>query len=695
MVDHEGLSPEACAIIAEEEALLARVLDALDAAGPRATVHDREAYDTLTRLRDDAMSTSHDDLPGVLHELAVRHTLVTRTRETTLPSRDAPYIGHLRLVEDGKSPRDYCLGSGTLSSGPSGVRVIDWRVAPIAEVFYRYREGDEYEEALPGRIVTGVVAVRRLIVIEASTLRRVIGDGYAYERDASGTWRTSDRAFALAKGGARTSVRQATLGLGIGTAERAEDVAVTASLDQDQYAAIMSPSETPLLVLGSAGSGKTTVALHRLARLLATSGDEVVRASRVIVPEEGLARLTRRLLASIGRATPRVSTLDDWSRELAEETFARRLRICPDTPSAAVSLKRHPVFFRAFMARTRDVSLPRASFDALRALLVDALTDRVFLAEVVRETAGGLHGGVIDTVVRHTMAQLAESPRALLASLTVPELRRGIDDRDIIEDTPEAVAGTVDLEDLPILLHLRARLGVLDTERITHLVLDEAEDFSLFDLSVLAHVRDRAFSITLAGDEAQQTSMCFDSWEATLHALETRDASTCRLDVSYRCPRPVTDLAAAVLGDAHARPIAAIREGAPVGRFTFPSEDAAWLFGRDALIDLVAAEPRASVAVIAQDAATAERYHALFTEHDDARLVLDGAFTFEPGIDVTHVDAVKGLEFDYVLVPDATSRAYPDTTDARRRLHVAVTRTSHQLWLLSGDAPSPLVPEPS
>jgi superfamily I DNA/RNA helicase len=57
------------------------------------------------------------------------------------------------------------------------------------------------------------------------------------------------------------------------------------------------------------------------------------------------------------------------------------------------------------------------------------------------------------------------------------------------------------------------------------------------------------------------------------------------------------------------------------------------------------------------------------------------------------VDSAKGLEFDYVVVPDATADAYPPTDDARRRLHVAVTRTSHQLWIVSGGRPSVLVSE--
>ena len=75
----------------------------------------------------------------------------------------------------------------------------------------------------------------------------------------------------------------------------------------------------------------------------------------------------------------------------------------------------------------------------------------------------------------------------------------------------------------------------------------------------------------------------------------------------------------------------------------------------------------------------------------EARLVLHGEFTFEPGIDVTDVDSVKGLEFDYVVVPDATAAAYPLADEARRRLHVAVTRASHQLWIVAGGAPSPLL----
>jgi DNA helicase-2/ATP-dependent DNA helicase PcrA len=63
------------------------------------------------------------------------------------------------------------------------------------------------------------------------------------------------------------------------------------------------------------------------------------------------------------------------------------------------------------------------------------------------------------------------------------------------------------------------------------------------------------------------------------------------------------------------------------------------------------------------------------------RLALHGAFDFAPGVVVTSLQDVKGLEFDYVVVPDAGPLQYPPTPEGRRALYVALTRASHQVWL--------------
>jgi superfamily I DNA/RNA helicase len=76
----------------------------------------------------------------------------------------------------------------------------------------------------------------------------------------------------------------------------------------------------------------------------------------------------------------------------------------------------------------------------------------------------------------------------------------------------------------------------------------------------------------------------------------------------------------------------------------------------------------------------------------ETRLSLDGEFDFLPGISVTCVADVKGLEFDYVIVPDASAERYPDTPESRRALYVTVTRAIHQVWLNSVDTWSPILP---
>lgn len=693
---HDALPPAARLIVEEEEAILARVRAAMHEAMREARLGagDGSSVEALRALREEAATASADDSPALLHELSVRQRLRQRRADTPLPDPSSPYLAHVR-VDEGHGPRDYLLGHVTFLS--AHVRIVDWRVAPVAQIFYRYREGEEYEETFPGRTAEGVVEARRLVVISRGVLTQIVSDDYVLTRRADGVWRASERAaLALQPGGAGSAARPGSLGIGVGHGERAQPTDITALLDADQYSAVCAPAEEPLLVLGSAGSGKTTVALHRLARVAALDARRYPLAQmKVVVPEEGLARLSRRLLAPLGAAAAQVSTLDAWAIDVARRVFGAALPpLCLDAPALVSKLKRHPALFAALRERFADLPRSHTTLRRLRRRLAEALTDRGFLEQVAAASGGDLSRRGVEETVRHTMLQLAE--RFDAESITDPELRRGIDGLGITDDTPEALAGSLDVEDLPILLFLCAWRSGIDAPPISHLVLDEAEDFSLFELFVFGKLIARTRSVTLAGDEAQQTHSSFAGWQASLTTLGAQGAATCRLAVSYRCPRPVAELARQLLGSlAPEAPARAAREGAPVGFFHFPDEGQAHLFIDGALRDLMEREPSASVAVLAHSPEAARRFHALIADSPDARLVLNGEFSFRPGIDVTDVDNAKGLEFDYVIVPDATASAYPETHDARRRLHVAVTRTSHQLWIVSSGAPSPLLAKSS
>ena len=66
-------------------------------------------------------------------------------------------------------------------------------------------------------------------------------------------------------------------------------------------------------------------------------------------------------------------------------------------------------------------------------------------------------------------------------------------------------------------------------------------------------------------------------------------------------------------------------------------------------------------------------------------------FAFAPGVDVTDVTQVKGLEFDYMILLDVNQSSYPATVESRHLLHIGATRTTHQLWLVATGAVSELV----
>ena len=64
-----------------------------------------------------------------------------------------------------------------------------------------------------------------------------------------------------------------------------------------------------------------------------------------------------------------------------------------------------------------------------------------------------------------------------------------------------------------------------------------------------------------------------------------------------------------------------------------------------------------------------------------------GRITFAPGVEVTEIDQVKGLEFDYVIA-EVIMTHFPERPGARRLLHVGATRAIHQLWLTSVGTPT-------
>ena len=168
--------------------------------------------------------------------------------------------------------------------------------------------------------------------------------------------------------------------------------------------------------------------------------------------------------------------------------------------------------------------------------------------------------------------------------------------------------------------------------------------------------------------------------------------SPVQLKISYRSTRPILNLAHSILGSyaPKEKPIAK-RDGVPVSWSHFENLGVEITFLVDALSDLINREPTATIGIITKDSDSARRYHHLLSRSVFLRLIVEGNFTFKAGIDIVEVDQVKGLEYDYVIIPDANANHYPDVIESRRSLHVAVTRAIYQLWIISIGRLSPIL----
>ena len=229
------LPAAARAVIDQEESLLGRVRASLEAARRRNVLRARDrggdSNEALRTLRDQAARASADDLPALLHEMSVRHRLAERRPRPRFPDASSPYIAHL-CVDEGEGPVDYLLGHVTFFDAAQEIRIVDWRVAPVARIFYRYREGDRFEERFPGRVVDGVVIARRIVVIQNGELARIVGDDLFLEKGRDGRWRSADRgSLSFQGGGAETAARPGILGVGVGTAQRATRADITGKAD--------------------------------------------------------------------------------------------------------------------------------------------------------------------------------------------------------------------------------------------------------------------------------------------------------------------------------------------------------------------------------------------------------------------------------------------------------------------------------
>ena len=577
---------EGARLVADEQRLLQTVLRILAEADKKgAEAHKARLDDDgrLLELREEVATAKPEDLPALFEQM--HHVGALRAQRGKGAEggvdRHSPYFGHLRLEENGKR-RDVLIGSRSYVDTAAGIRIVDWRQAPVSRIFYRYMEGDPYEERLGDRLVEGEVLARRSVAIVGGELIRVSSPQGTFVRDASGRWsRANVRAVRLhTERRFPTVPPQGAAGQGGAHLDAAPDrhpglapagdkhlPAIASMLDAAQFDLITRQGTGIVAIQGSAGSGKTTVGLHRVA-YLAFADPQRYRADKmlVVVPNEALVHYVKRVLPELGVEGVTLTTFARFAAKVLPVQMPKLpSHVNDETPPVVIRAKQHPAMLRAIHdAATRlHASLDALVTETMAKWPSGELATRAWLATRTVQNTGGAFDPTPEQRVTTFAAWFAGKRRldGVDVAQGLPDVTRGTIEKlgHDLRKRSQAVLGTwdelltsrarleeifggvfpspqidrihewcvrqsriraegerdgemasIDAEDVPILLRLwqvlRGPLTAPDNSplKFTHIFVDEVQDQSPLELRVLLDLATKDRSITLAGDVAQR-----------------------------------------------------------------------------------------------------------------------------------------------------------------------------------------------
>lgn len=227
---------------------------------------------------------------------AVRDSLIRADNFRRM--RRAPYFGRFDFAEEGDSPDKIYVGRHTLMDETTGdIFVYDWR-APICEVFYQYGLGQAQYRAPDGE-VRGRVFCKRQYRIENSRLLYYFDSGVV----------VGDRLL------------QDVLGRHAAPAMRS----IVESIAREQDRIIRNAESGLLMVQGPAGSGKTVVALHRVAWLLYRGARQGLTSRDIVAltPSDVFGRYIEGVLPELGEHNVRETTFSDLAGALLRQPAER------------------------------------------------------------------------------------------------------------------------------------------------------------------------------------------------------------------------------------------------------------------------------------------------------------------------------------------------------------------------------------
>lgn len=706
----------------DEEAYLARTLE---------VVRDNvEEYGKeVARMQEDIdemLEHYHDndtEVLTILNNTVTMHSHMKRALERNEKAIKKPYFGRIVFQDETLDKEESLyIGRGGIFSDTTHWMVVDWR-APVANAYYENGLGKcSYPVPGGGRMKIDLKLKRTFEIENAKLL-----DYFDTEVVANDDLLTKY----LAKS------KQAVLG------------EIIATIQKEQNDIIRQSPFHNVIVQGVAGSGKTTVAMHRISYILYNYAEKfkpedfyIVGSNRIlldyitgVLPDldvYGIKQMTMeqlfvRLLyedwdgEKYSITAPRKGEYErgklQWFHAL--ERFCERLEW--DTiPRNSVMLDPKQ-FVEGFKDGRGGVYDERGGKSDVKRMVIlypgEAIeryirqNPRVSVQSKIlmlnERLAGKVEDEFLGKGVKYTDAEKKAIRRAYRDRFGKKVWKGSIFDlyrKFLTEQQAKGYKGALpetafDVYDLAALAYLYKR--VKETELISeahHIVIDEAQDFGMMVYAVLKYcVKDCTY--TIMGDVSQNIHMGYglNDWEeAKTQMLSGERDAFCILKKSYRNTVEISDFAADILAHGSfpgysAEPV--LRHGDPV-LVEKAADDVELIARAEAVCRDWQRNGFDTIAVICRDEKEAERTaKELGKKLPVAESNLEKA-VFDKGIMVLPVEYTKGLEFDAVLLLDPGREQYPADDGHAKLLYVAATRALHRLCVLHTGNLTGLIADP-
>ena len=596
-----------------------------------------------------------------------------KMRRRLLKMLDSPYFARVDFrYEDEEEAEIFYIGIGNFAENAGGVPLVyDWR-APVSGLFYDFDKGDAFYEAPGGRMEGEITSKWQYKIRHGKMI-------YAFESDI----KIDDE------------ILKAELG-GNGDVQLKN---IIRTIQKEQNAIIRNTSDRILVIQGAAGSGKTSVALHRIAYLLYHDRKNLKSSNILILSPNGIfSDYISHILPELGEENIQEMSFDFFAYRQLRDTVAdceekydlieqnMRDSGCVD----AYHQKQSGEFvsqMEGYLLMLEDELMQFQDVDfrgyRIKSSQVIDLFYHKFLDIPLLSRMDAVMEYLIDEYETLAGKDLEEEEKLYFQE----KFLRMYETRDLyviynrflescgyhtLPDVPYEKR-MLKYEDVYPMLYMKYRLSRPEQRKnIKHLVIDEMQDYSRMQYEILMQLFP--CRMTILGDKAQTMDEKQQDVTRFLPRLMRHGCRVIEMNKSYRNTVEIARYAAELAGIKDLDLFE--RHGKPVTEETFDDlTEAVEQITKAVRLGTEAFETAAVLTMTEEEAW--EIYHLLETKMP-VNYVDRNSSNFRKGLTVTTFYLAKGLEFDQVFTIYGKQK---ENALIRQAKYICATRALHELYM--------------